>query len=114
MPRVKIKYGKKGETEFQEQVIKWFKDTFKENVVINNVWGRSGVSGIADLQGCLFGKFFAIELKVPGHKTDPDRLAKQKSYVRKVQRAGGMAGFAETMEEVIQIISPGCPLGYLV
>ena len=49
--------------------------------------------------------FTAIEVKIPGHRTDPDRLEKQTNFIAVIKSAGGIAGFAETVEESEDIIN---------
>lgn len=50
------------------------------------------------------GRFLAIEVKVPGHRTEPKRLAAQVAFVEAVRRAGGAAGFADSVEAAERII----------
>lgn len=48
--------------------------------------------------------FLAIEVKKPGGRTDPKRLAKQRAFVEAVQHAGGLAGMAESIQEANRIV----------
>jgi len=57
--------------------------------------------GIADIGGVLpGGRILAIEVKVPGNKTDPDRLAKQTKYLCRINASGGLGFFALSLFEV--------------
>lgn len=40
--------------------------------------------------------FTAIEVKVPGARTEPARLEQQKAFIATVLRDGGLAGFADS------------------
>lgn len=63
--------------------------------------GMFGQTGISDILGCWKGRFIAIEVKRPGHKTESKRLMKQKKFIEDVKRAGGIGFFAESVQNVI-------------
>ena len=48
--------------------------------------------------------FTAVEVKVPGAHTAPDRLAAQTRFIDAVLRDGGLAGFADSPEAAQRII----------
>jgi hypothetical protein len=48
--------------------------------------------------------FTAIEVKVPGARTEPERLEQQRSFVAAVQRDGGIAGFATSVAAARAVI----------
>jgi len=49
--------------------------------------------------------FLAIEVKAPGAYTDPKRLAAQTNFIRIIKEAGGIAGFASSVQEAEEIIN---------
>lgn len=57
--------------------------------------------GSSDLIGWTrLGRFLAIEVKMPGgHRT-----AEQKQFIAAVVAAGGLAGFAESVDQAMEII----------
>ena len=52
--------------------------------------------GRPDLEGCLWGMFFAIEVKLPGKKP----TAAQKRTLEEVYQAGGHSGVLRSIEEL--------------
>lgn len=70
-------------------------------------WVSFGIGGAggSDLVGwTIDGRFLAIEVKVPGARTEPERLAAQQKFIDAVKRDGGRAGFASSVEEARAII----------
>lgn len=57
-----------------------------------------------DMVGRPVAVFTAVEVKVPGARTEPERLQKQRGFVDAVRRDGGRAGFATTEKEAQDII----------
>lgn len=57
--------------------------------------------GCSDIIACWHGRFLAIEVKRPGGKTDPKRLALQLQFQETIRKAGGVAFFAESLQDVI-------------
>lgn len=58
-----------------------------------------------DMVGQRVAIFVAIEVKAPGGHTDPKRLAAQEHFVQVVADAGGLAGFARSTEDAMDIIA---------
>jgi Holliday junction resolvase len=58
--------------------------------------------GCSDILACYKSRFVAVEVKMPGARTDPLRLAKQKSFIDGVVRAGGIGMIVTSLDEVIQ------------
>jgi hypothetical protein len=58
----------------------------------------------ADMVGSRVAIFTAIETKRPGHHTAPERLEKQMQFINIVQRFGGLAGIATSVEEARAIL----------
>ena len=84
---------------------------------VDGQWVNAGLGrGSSDLIGwtpvvitqAMVGKrvavFTAVEVKVPGARTAPARLAQQQQFVETVLRDGGFAGFADTIEKAEAII----------
>jgi len=64
-------------------------------------WITLGYPGIADIVGQLrTGQIFAIEVKVPGKK--PTSL--QQEFIDTVNRFGGRAGWADSVESALKIL----------
>lgn len=60
-----------------------------------------GFPGLSDLVGCTSdGRFFAIEVKLPGEKPRPD----QQKFLDAMQRTGALAGCAHSVEEALKIV----------
>jgi hypothetical protein len=59
--------------------------------------------GLPDIVGCAQGKFFGIEMKVPGRaaRTSPS----QDLVLRKIRKAGGRAGVATSFRECMEVIN---------
>lgn len=53
-------------------------------------------SGIHDILGCFEGKFFSIEMKMPGNKAS--KL--QEYHAERIELSGGLATVAHNLEEV--------------
>lgn len=80
---------------------------------------KVGAPGMSDLLGLTqvivtpamvghrIALFTAIEVKTPGGHTDPVRLKTQQNFIQRVRDAGGLAGFARSVEQAraITIIS---------
>ncbi len=60
-----------------------------------------------DMIGKKVGVFFAIEVKDPNHKTDPDLLEKQEKFINLINNMGGKAGFATNTLEAYHILTKG-------
>ena len=62
---------------------------------------RVGFPGLSDIIGCTrSGRFYAIEVKVPGEKPRDN----QKAFLDLIERLGGLSGVATSSEEAISII----------
>lgn len=56
--------------------------------------------GLPDIVGCIDGRFFGIEVKVPGRDAEPI----QRLQLRRIIEAGGIAGVAHSVAEAVDII----------
>lgn len=50
------------------------------------------------------GHFIAIETKTINGKTDKERLEKQKNFIAQINKAGGIAFIARSVDDVIKIL----------
>ncbi len=57
--------------------------------------------GSSDLIGLFRGRFLAIEVKRPGGKRSPEQI----NFIEVIRRAGGLAGFAESVEQAQAILN---------
>jgi len=94
-----------------------FRNTVGRFKTASGQWVVFGLApGSADLIGwtcvtvtqSMIGKpvaiFTAIEVKVSGAYTEPERLKKQESFIAAVKKDGGYAGFAHNENEAYRII----------
>jgi hypothetical protein len=72
------------------------------NCIAENVSGNGNQSGRADINGCINGKCFKIELKSPDHNNKP--TLKQLYYLRKWKKAGAIVGVCYSKEDVIKLL----------
>ena len=60
-----------------------------------------GFKGLSDLVGCTKnGRFFAVEIKLPGEKPRED----QQKFIDAMKRTGAIAGCAHSVEEALKIV----------
>lgn len=82
---------------------------------VNQHGGRFSATGVSDRLLCLDGVFVAIEIKAPesypvkGQPNVEKALAKgptvkQREFIRKVNEAGGVGGFAATIEQYMALL----------
>lgn len=99
MTAIRIRAGAFGAVLFRNTVGMFY--THQGEPIHCGVGSRGG----SDLIGWTReGRFLAIEVKVPGARTDPGRLAAQQNFIDQVRQAGGRAGFASTVEDAARII----------
>lgn len=96
--QIRLEAGRLGAVLFRNLVGK-----FK---TAQGAWVVCGLGiGSSDLIGwAADGRFLAIEVKVPGARTEQNRLSAQLNFIDAVKRAGGRAGFARSLEEARAII----------
>ncbi len=84
------------ESSFQSQVLVYLNSI--HGCVAENVSGNSAQSGRADINGCVNGRSFRIELKVLDHGNVPSK--KQLYDLLRWQKAGALVMVAYTMEDI--------------
>ena len=52
-----------------------------------------------------FANFLAIEVKAPGAYTEPKHLEAQVRFIKAVREAGGLAGFARSVQDAQDIVN---------
>lgn len=92
--------GKGPETLFQEQVLKYLKET------IGGYWIKIHVSsftsrGVPDVIGSYKGRFIAFELKRPDGKGTVSKL--QEYNIKLINEAGGYACVIQSMEQLKEL-----------
>jgi hypothetical protein len=65
-------------------------------------WESVRVTG--DMIGSRIAVFTAIECKTPAHHTTPTRWTQQMNFINAVNKAGGYAGMAESVEQAALIL----------
>ena len=59
-------------------------------------------AGVSDILGCYKGKFYAIEVKLPGKERTLTEL--QQIFINDINAAGGKATMVTSVEEVLKFI----------
>ena len=65
--------------------------------------GMYQAAGVPDIIGCLAGRFFAVEVKVPGGKA----TKLQELTLQRIRSAGGRAGVATSVAEARGVVGLG-------
>lgn len=89
------------ESSIQESVLKYLNSL--PECIAENVSGNSAQSGRADINGCIKGRSFRIELKIVDHGNIPTK--KQLYNLLKWQMAGAIVMVAYTLEDVKNVFS---------
>ena len=82
------------EQDIQRKIIKFLES--QGAYVIKTI--STNRSGVPDIIACYKGKFIAIEVKTPKTKNNVSEL--QKSHIKKIQEANGIAIVAWSVEQV--------------
>lgn len=88
------------ESAIQTKVLKYLNTL--PNCIAENVSGNASQSGRADINGCINGMCFKIELKSPDNGNRA--TLKQLNYLKKWGRAGAITGVCYSLEEVIELL----------
>lgn len=89
------------ENSLQSRVLKYLNSL--PNCVAENVSGNSNQSGRADINGCISGRAFKIELKDP--KTGYEPSKKQLRYLEKwSKKAGALAAVCYSLNDVKELL----------
>lgn len=85
------------EQQIQSQVIKYLESIgcYVIKVISANK------SGVPDLHACLNGRWISIEMKKPGEKPEPLQF----HHLQLIQKAGGLATWATSVDQVKQFLS---------
>jgi hypothetical protein len=75
-------------------------------VQIRGGWVSLAPEGTPDICGwSRDGRFVGVEVKVPGHKTKPERATKQQETQAAIRSAGGIAGQVESALAAIELLT---------
>ena len=102
----------KNEAALQRAVVKAIGERWPESWVFHPVGGPFQETGVPDLLVCVEGLMVGIELKNP-YPNESEQSARerttprQRAQITKINRAGGMAGTAITVQEALDIIERG-------
>ena len=66
---------------------------------------RGQVVGTPDLIGLVDGRFLALEIKVPGGRTEPARAAAQQARRDEIRRLGGIAAEVRSVAEAVAVVA---------
>jgi hypothetical protein len=59
-------------------------------------------AGISDIIGCYMGKFYALEVKLPGKEKNLTDL--QEQFIEDIISAGGAGGMITSVEQALKIV----------
>lgn len=79
----------KAETRLRNRIKKRLEKVYGEDIYIQHPHGSMYSSGQLDLYGCLFGYFFALEVKMPTNKRGATKL--QQEHIEAIKKSGGVA-----------------------
>lgn len=75
-------------------------------VQVRGGWMSLAPEGTPDICGwARDGRFVGVEVKVPGHKTKPERAAKQSQAQTDIRSAGGISGQVEDAASAVRLLS---------
>lgn len=89
------------EAQLSSKIVKWLNEQ-------PGVWARKkhqsqyGHKGDPDIHGCVFGRFFGIEVKIG--KNTPTKI--QSKCLEDIAAAGGITGVAYNLDDVKEILGP--------
>ncbi len=97
------------EKQLQARVWKAVIELRPEAWLFHPVGGPFQVPGVPDLLMCIDGMFIGMELKFPhpGESTEHARARatpQQRSQIKRINAAGGMAGVVTSVEEALDLI----------
>jgi hypothetical protein len=95
------------ETRLRKRMVKKLQEKYPNGLFTKIHVSVFANAGIPDLICCVEGLYIGIEIKVPGRKASPN----QEFYMSRIRRAGGSAGVATTVEEILQIVDEALKKG---
>jgi hypothetical protein len=92
------------ESRLQRKIQDALKLEFGFNLFIFKIWGNERMlAGLPDLIGCLNGKFFGLEVKLPENRGKTS--ARQEYVAALIERAGGFWGVVCSAEEAMSVLT---------
>lgn len=110
MQKIRLAIGGRPGVRIFRNTVGALQDRFGHWIVYGLCKGSSDLIGwtsvvvTPDMVGRRVAIFTAIEVKVPGSRTEPDRLKDQQSFIERVQADGGRAGFASDPVTAARIV----------
>lgn len=98
---------KKPESRLQRRIVKALKLEFPRSFWVKFHGGIFSAVGIPDLLGCVNGRFFAFEVKVPGKLKTLSKI--QAAVINQLQRAGACAACITSPEEALALVDAFAP-----
>lgn len=83
------------EQSIQDKIVKYI-ESIGGVPIVQTEYGIYARMGVPDILACVKGRFVAIEVKRPKQKPRPTQLA----WLDAIERAGGVAFWATSVEEV--------------
>jgi hypothetical protein len=92
------------EGRLQLRIQKALKEQYGRRLFVFKVHGSAlMMTGLPDLIGCVDGRFFALEVKMPGGKVSDV----QQYVMSRVRAAGGIVGVPRSVADALAIIAKG-------
>jgi hypothetical protein len=91
------------EARLQRKIQDAVKRRYFEDIFIFKVWGSEHMmAGLPDLIGCIGGKFFGLEVKMPDKR---DNVSRRQAFVMgRIKFAGGKTGVVTSPEDAIELL----------
>ena len=92
----------KPETRLQKRIMDALKAHYGADIWLVNTHGSNMQQrGLPDIMGCLRGRFFGLEVKMPGE--EPTDL--QRYTLGEITRSGGFARVISSVEEAVLVLA---------
>jgi hypothetical protein len=89
------------ESRLQRRIQKAIREAYLDVWLFKVHGGPFQPAGIPDLIGCLCGRFFAFEVKVPGE--EPSNI--QKLTMTRLKRAGALVAVVTSPEQAVSLLA---------
>lgn len=88
------------ESWYQARILRYLRTEYPAGVIWKAAAGQYSQGGIPDVCAVIDGTFYGFEVKRPGGRV----TALQAETIRRINRAGGVAGVVTTVEDVEKLI----------
>lgn len=92
------------ESELQRRIVSWLNKqpkTFAAKIH----GGPHQVAGLPDIVMCREGRFYGLEVKLPGK--EKTLTPRQRSKIKKIRQAGGWSAVVTSLEDVTTLLGMG-------